>query len=1683
MVGFFLRLEFMMLLKGQAVLPLFLLVWVSGINFISGEEGFLEALVDDSNLTVEKIGSKTDSFISPVLSSDKVVTSYGFEGGDKDGSGHPLYQDFDVLDVDDINVPIKRKELNIGVVSHGVKVVKAINFNEKVVAGGELSDPVVNADVPRGADLEEFELLQDREDHDSEHSGGWSPELKFYRMKFIAPSEQVCHEVAVFLYESSCGLMSMSAQFFGSPADLKVRLNSSFVQVTRIAHQCKYKMEKRTGSFIFTAYNDGCNVQKIRGCYVLTLLWQNEKVSLACPAGDVSVGLPPAVLCNDTSMTVRLPSGSPDDLKVKDHLHWVPARHLARRCNYVFLKDAFGRIFFTVSYKGCYVKREGSFHILTVRYTSPNHEENVLDMRCPIHYGEHVTTPHSTISPVSHPKVSCHSSTMDVLLPGAVPDQVKVKDKNHREVAVQPLAERCHYRLLRSGHDVVFTASYKSCHVHMEDNHYILIVVYKPRNQQPVVVPMKCPSSHWGTTAATVTTSPRKPSPLCKDSSMSVLLPPGSLDQVKVLDEFHHEVLVHTAPKICGYHLLKKPHGILFETPYQACHVQTVNHYYTLTVVYKPTVGPQIVVTMKCPVRWHPPLLLSTPIKPSTPKPLHIACGASSMSLELPGGLLGQVKVLDKSHHPVVVLDAPKECQYHLVKRGKTIVFTVGYRSCHVHTEHSRYVLVVLYTPENGVQEQVTMKCPIHAVPTSSPTATRPPVLYSTTCKASSMTLTLPGGSFNQVNIMDKSNTMVAVMELPTGCGYSLKADRHLLLTVGYKACDVRMQDHHYTLTVIYLSATGDRILHMKCPVQQASTVLPTMPDVHPHYSCMASGMTVVLPYGSLDQVKIVGKLGQEIVASKAPKHCGYKLVKGKGTITFSAPYSACDIQVENHNYILHLSYKPAVGNAMTVNLSCPVGEDHLKTTTPATSTRKQSFPTECKTSSMAVALPAVSPKDVQVVDQSGHPVHVISAPKTCGYALEKKGEMLVLTALYKACHVSVQHGQYVLEVQYSSGRVNHYLTMICPVPRIPPPTLATSTHSPPLVSCKPSSMSIVLPVDFPEQVTILGLHGDEKVLSFAPKECGYTVVKSMGKITLIALYTSCGVHKKENFFVLNIHYYPTVGLPVTVQMKCPAIHVHPTPPRLSPTGSADPMVVCQPISMTAELPKGKLEDIKLLDKMGRMVAVQQAPKKCGYHLAEAKKISLLIPYKACDVKIMDHHYSLVVAYTPTNGVQRRITVQCPVIGKPPSPLEAGVSCDEDCMSIDLPMGPLDQVKVVDEYHNAVTVKQSVHCGYNLSSSVGKLHFSAYYKACHVKIQNGSYSLTVLYTTFMGTHGEVQLKCPVHDLIFHQGCDLPRKRQVQCGPAGIAPSVCHSKGCCVDPQTSHCFYPMDTCTSDGHFVFAVYRTSSKPDVDPGSLYVSNHSCAPVICTPDFAIFKIPLTGCGTHRFVIGETSIYLADVFGKRYKNTQMYGQILRHAPYHLQVECRYSKGTHASTGYMVVNSPALPEVVVSSGTVGVVLRIAKDDGYTTYFPNTQVPLRFLLGSKIHLEVKIVNPPTPEVVLLVHYCIAYPRSSENVWVLMYNGCPNALDYGTGLHLKDHNWQPVPKHTRRFDVTTFQFMNAKENLLDEEIYFMCSTEISSHNHVLKAALMEDKWPFLSQNGEGFVLVNPVLGSFV
>lgn len=61
------------------------------------------------------------------------------------------------------------------------------------------------------------------------------------------------------------------------------------------------------------------------------------------------------------------------------------------------------------------------------------------------------------------------------------------------------------------------------------------------------------------------------------------------------------------------------------------------------------------------------------------------------------------------------------------------------------------------------------------------------------------------------------------------------------------------------------------------------------------------------------------------------------------------------------------------------------------------------------------------------------------------------------------------------------------------------------------------------------------------------------------------------------------------------------------------------------------------------------------------------------------------------------------------------------------------------------------------------------------------------------------------------------------------------------------------------------------------------------------------------------------------------------------------------------------------------------------DAQYKSYYPQYHQPLQMLLGKPLYLEVRLLNSPDPSLVLLVHFCVAYPRSGKAVWLILYNG--------------------------------------------------------------------------------------------
>ncbi|KAM4631490.1 zona pellucida sperm-binding protein 4-like [Polymixia lowei] len=302
-----------------------------------------------------------------------------------------------------------------------------------------------------------------------------------------------------------------------------------------------------------------------------------------------------------------------------------------------------------------------------------------------------------------------------------------------------------------------------------------------------------------------------------------------------------------------------------------------------------------------------------------------------------------------------------------------------------------------------------------------------------------------------------------------------------------------------------------------------------------------------------------------------------------------------------------------------------------------------------------------------------------------------------------------------------------------------------------------------------------------------------------------------------------------------------------------------------------------------------------------------------------------------------------------------------------------------------------------------------------------------------------------------------QNCKIPTDQQVACGFTGIPLSDCENMGCCMDSTTSACFYPLDECTADEQFVFAIHHDVASIPVDPTKLIIPGKpSCTPVIVNDKFAIFKFSVTDCGTRAYEVGETKIYLAEVQTVVQALNLKYGVITRSDPLRFLVECRYSKTnlssdeagnpkSLASIGYMVKNPNfTLPSKLVGDGMYGVQLRIAEDKTFSMYLPNDHQPLRLVLGKPVYLEVRL-RTPKPDAVVLVNYCLAYPRSAKNALVLVYEGCANPNDPNVSI-LKVSDL-PQNRHQRRLEIKAFQFMDQKSNkYLDEEIYFMCSTEV-------------------------------------
>ncbi|XP_034044113.1 uncharacterized protein LOC117526182 [Thalassophryne amazonica] len=447
----------------------------------------------------------------------------------------------------------------------------------------------------------------------------------------------------------------------------------------------------------------------------------------------------------------------------------------------------------------------------------------------------------------------------------------------------------------------------------------------------------------------------------------------------------------------------------------------------------------------------------------------------------------------------------------------------------------------------------------------------------------------------------------------------------------------------------------------------------------------------------------------------------------------------------------------------------------------------------------------------------------------------------------------------------------------------------------------------------------------------------------------------------------------------------------------------------------------------------------------CHSHLKTSSTISF--PLRVWD--LYSGQYKILDLECHHQNVPEAPVVSTPIKGQLSS--EPGVFCSSHQMTVELPQASMSGIVLKDIAGNWIRLQDAPkHCYSASKGEDGKilLHLPLQ-SQCHMTIQDQMYQISVVYMTESGTK-EASLSCPITIPRYDQECNLPDDHRLPCGLSYITQEQCLSMGCCFGTHTPACYYPMDECTIDRHFVFSVPASLTEPPLSPTLLVAAgNSTCKPQKVTAEYALFKIPMNDCGVRRLEVGKTVIYMLEIINMLQAISLNYGTITRDYPVRLLVECRYLPSDVQTVSYLV-KTPTLGAAIHTQGVFGVQLRIAKDAQYSSYYPQYHQPLEMLLGKPLYLEVRLLNSPDPSWVLLVHFCVAYPRSGNAVWVILYNGCPNLLDPATDQSVLPDPPLPVPQaQVRRFTIKTFMFLpDGEVTDPSEEIYFMCSTEICS-----------------------------------
>ncbi|XP_037995426.1 zona pellucida sperm-binding protein 1 [Motacilla alba alba] len=305
--------------------------------------------------------------------------------------------------------------------------------------------------------------------------------------------------------------------------------------------------------------------------------------------------------------------------------------------------------------------------------------------------------------------------------------------------------------------------------------------------------------------------------------------------------------------------------------------------------------------------------------------------------------------------------------------------------------------------------------------------------------------------------------------------------------------------------------------------------------------------------------------------------------------------------------------------------------------------------------------------------------------------------------------------------------------------------------------------------------------------------------------------------------------------------------------------------------------------------------------------------------------------------------------------------------------------------------------------------------------------------------------------------LTREQCQVPVGRMPCVAPQGR--DACLQAGCCYDDmdRTTPCYYGNTAtvqCLLEGHFVLVVPRgmVTLPYNLESVRLASSQAGCEPRHVSEAFVMFRFPVTHCGTTVQVIEDMLVYENQLISTIDVQGSPRGSVTRDSVYILRARCIYNSSDLLPLGVEVAVPPTAAPLAML-GPLGLQLRIATDESYSSYHAVGDFPLVRVLRDPIYVEVRLLQKTDPNLVLVLHHCWASPgphATSQPQWPILVEGCPFQGDnYRTRLIPVGPASPelPFPSHYQRFVISTFAFVEPPGMaVLEGEVYISCSASV-------------------------------------